>query len=734
MGAAWSSIAHLTEALTTCRICAGKCSLRLTLDDAGRIVAVRGDRTDPLTRGYACFKGLQLHEAHYSPDRLHHPLKRTPGGFEQIPLDRALDEIAQRIGALMADSGPGAIGAFKGTMNYTNFLANAMLPAFVRALGSPAFYSTMTIDQSAKWVTFERLGGWHAGKQAFDTADVVLLVGANPLVSLATFNVPLQDPARQLRAAKARGLKLVVIDPRLTETAHHADVHLRPWPGEDPAVLAGLLHIILVNNWHDAAFCEDYAAGLAALRNAVAPFMPAYVAARAGVAEADLAAAASAFAEPFPDGRGKRGSAASGVGPNMAAHSNLAEHLLEALNVVCGRFARAGEKVPNPGVLGARWPRHAVVVPPQRTWESPDGRGPGGYGLLFGERMTGALADDILTDMPGRLRALIVDGGNPVSALPDTRAAAQALRALDLLVVIDPFLTPTARLAHYVIPPRMMLERADVGSRDYESIITFKPYGRYDAPVIDPPLGSEAVDDWVVLWELARRLNLPLELDGVAQDVRARPSSEALITSLLKNSAVPFDELSRSPEGRIFEVEPMYVQAAAPGPRARFELAPADILEELGRVRAELGSRAGGGYRFAVRRLRDVQNTMYHHLPPVAARIPTNLAFMHPDDLAVLGLAEGDSAAISSEHGCIVAPVRADTTQRRGVISMAHGWGGLPGEVGTEAGVNTNLLTSGCVGRDPINAMPILTGFTVRIERVGSLGPSPAIGVESMAV
>ena len=305
----------MAEALTTCRICAGKCSLRLTLDDSGRIISARGDRTDPLTSGYACFKGLQLHEAHYSPERLHHPLKRTPDGFERIPLDQALDEISQLIAMLAAESGPAAIGAFKGTMNYTNFLANALLPAFVRALGSPAFYSTMTIDQSAKWVTFERLGGWAAGKQAFDTADVLLLVGTNPLVSLSTFNIVLQDPARQLRAAKARGLKLDVIDPRRTETAYHADVHLRPWPGEDPTVLAGLLNLVLARGWHDAEFCADHAEGLAELRGAVRAFTPDYVAARAGIPESDLLAAASAFAEPFPDGRGKRGSAASGVGP-----------------------------------------------------------------------------------------------------------------------------------------------------------------------------------------------------------------------------------------------------------------------------------------------------------------------------------------------------------------------------------------------------------------------------------
>ena len=207
------------EAFASCRICAGRCGLRISLED-GRITAIHGDKANPLTRGYACVKGVKLHEAHYSPERLHHPLKRGPDGvFEPIALDQALDEIAARLGVLIDDHGPSAVAAYKGTMAYTNFLANEMLAALLRAVGSPALYSTMTIDQSAKWVTCERLGSWGAGKDPFETADVLLMVGTNPLVSLATFNFALQNPVKQMREAKARALKLIVIDARVTETA-----------------------------------------------------------------------------------------------------------------------------------------------------------------------------------------------------------------------------------------------------------------------------------------------------------------------------------------------------------------------------------------------------------------------------------------------------------------------------------------------------------------------------------
>ena len=386
------------------------------------------------------------------------------------------------------NGGAETVAAFRGTMNYSNLTANHMLPAFLEALGSNSFFSTMTIDQSAKWVTFERLGGWAAGKDPYALADVLLFVGTDPLVSLSTFNFALQNPAKQIHEAKQRGLKLVVIDPRATETARHADVFLQPLPGEDSTILAGLLCIILRRGWHDAEFCARYVKDLPRLIRAVEPFTPDYVAQRAGVSAQGLEAAAAAFAEPIHEPLGrrrKRGSAASGTGPNMAPHSNLAEHLLECLNVVCGRFARPGDRVPNPGVVAPRYPRVAEVIPPRRSWES-GWKSRLGYGMLFGQKMSGTLAQEITTAGEGQIRALLVDGGNPADAVPDQRRIAESLRQLDLLVCVEPFMTNTARLAHYVIPPKMMFERADLPSRDYESYVMFQPYD-VPSPAGDPP-------------------------------------------------------------------------------------------------------------------------------------------------------------------------------------------------------------------------------------------------------
>jgi anaerobic selenocysteine-containing dehydrogenase len=717
------------EVITSCRICAGMCSLRLARDASGRVVSARGDKSNPLTRGYACIKGLQLPAAHASPDRLLHPLKRLADGrFVRVPLDEALDEIAQRLRALIADHGPDSVAGFRGTMNYSNQTANTMLPAWLAALGSNSFFSTMTIDQSAKWVTFERLGGWAAGRDAFASADVLMFVGTNPLVSLSTFNFPSQHPVQQMRDAIERGTRFIVIDPRRSETARHASVFLQPWPGEDAALLAGLLRIILDEGWHDAEFCAAHVHGLDDLRRALAPFDAAAVAQRSGVAAQALYEAAAAFAQP-ENGRRKRGSAASGTGANMGPHSNLVEHLVECLNVVCGRYARAGDPVPNPGVLAPPYPRRAEVIAPTRSWEQGWRSRVGGWGMLFGQKMSGVLADEIATPGPGQVRALFVDGGNPAVAMPDQARFTEALRALDLLVTIDPFMTATARLSHFIIPPTMMFERADLGTRDYESYVLHLPYSQYAQKVAQPPAGAEVVDDWYVFWALAQRLDRAIVFDGVALDMQHAPTQEALLEILARHANVPFEQIRAHPEGKVFDVAPMTVQPGDPSSSARLQVAPADVVGELAEVAAEPGIRGhaqerdGFTHLLAVRRVRDVQNTMYRQLDAIRKRLPHNPAWLHPDDLAALGMVSGQGIAIESAHGRIEAIAEADDSMRPGVVSISHGWGGLPGDAADtadphSAGVNVNRLTTTRSDLQSINAMPRLTALPVRLSPI----------------
>jgi len=704
---------------TFCGLCAGLCGLKVTLDEQDQIADLRGDDENPLTAGYACIKGLQLPEAHRSTQRLLHPLKRTQdGSWAVVGVEQALDEIGSRLMRILRRDGPDAIAAFRGTMGYSNY----MLPSWLRSIGSHGFYSTMTVDQSAKWVCFERLGAWAGGREPFASAEVMLLVGANPLVSLSTFNFINQHPVNSMRAAKARGLKLIVIDPRRTETARYADVHLQPLPGEDTSLIAGLLHIILEENWHDAEFCAQHVNGLDALRQAVAAFTPRYVAKRAGVDPEQLRLAARLFAQPG-SGRRIKGTAASGVGPNMAPHSNLAEHLIESLNVVCGRYPRAGDAVANPGVLGPRQPRRAQAISPRRSWEHGYRSPIGGYGTLFGEKMSGALCDEILTPGGGQVKALIADSANPVNAIPGQRKVVRAMQALELLVVIDPFMTNTARLADFVLPPLMSLERPAMPPRDYETIILPVPYCQYASAILKPPPGSELVDPNYVFWALSKRMGTQLVFDGIELDMDTPPSTEQLLSVLARHGQVPFEHIRLQEGGKVYPVEPQWVDAADPQTAGRFELVPLDVAAELAAVSASNSSLdARFTHRLCGRRMRDVQNSMYRHLPLIRRRHPFNPAYLHPDDLAALGISEGTCVRIVSAHGSIPAIVRIDESVRAGVVSMSHGWGGLPDEAENylENGASTNLLTSTDVGVDPINAMPIMSAIPVRIETEAS--------------
>jgi anaerobic selenocysteine-containing dehydrogenase len=707
------------EVLTFCRICSGKCGMKVTVDDAtNRIVDVRGDHSHVMTSGYACIKGLQSAAIHHGPQRLLKPLKRQPDGrFAEISSEQALDEIAARIRALTTESGADTLGVYRGTAHYANSTAFAMMSSFIRATRTRSRFSTMTIDQSAKWVAEQRLGVWGAGRHRFHESDVWMFVGYNPLVSVLGNNgTPVLNPTKRMKEARVRGMKFIVVDPRKTETAHYADIHLQPFPGEDPTVFAGLLRCILENGWEDRAFCAAHVNGVDALRLAVAAFTPAYVEQRAGVPADQLVAAAELFAATS-----QRGIAVSATGPNMAPRSNLAEHLIEALNVICGRFVRAGDAITNPGAMSPRRPVRAEVIAPGRSWETGYKSRVRNLGTLYGEKMAGALADEILLPGEGRIRALIVDGGNPVNSLPERERAIEAMNALDLLVAIDPYMSETAQLAHYILPPTLMFERPDLPLL-FERTAFPVPFAQYTDAVLPPPAGADVVEDWYVFYALAQRLGLAMNFEGHPLDMQNPPTTDDLLALLLHESEVPLDEIKRHPNGKVFELPPQVVDGPKPERAAnRFEVMPPDVFEELAAVAQETPLAAvlrnGRTFRFrlSVRRSRDVMNTTFRDVPAIQKRVPYNPVFVNPQDLQKLGLAEGAPVFIESAHGRIEAVVEGDASMREGVISMFHGFGKMP-QAATyyeDGGANINDMVPTGDFVEPINAMPWYSALPV---------------------
>jgi anaerobic selenocysteine-containing dehydrogenase len=714
------------EAISFCRICGAGCGTRLTIGADDRILAIAGDQDNHLTQGYACFKGLRGHDAHNHPDRLLHAMKKQhDGSHAPIPVEQALDEIADKMRALIDQFGPDAVGAFCGNGSMPNATAYPMVRDWVAAIGSSQYYSTLTIDQSAKMVSFGRLGAWAGGQQEIDTMDVVLMFGSNPLVSHSAGGILVSNPVRELKKLVANGLRMIVIDPRDTETGHFATLKVQPYPAQDAAICAGLIRMILAEGWHDAAFCETHVGAdrMAALAAAVAPFDEASVEARAGLKPGELRAIATLFARD-----GKRGIAYASTGPNMTPYSNLAQHMVELLNVVCGRFPRAGEKVRRSNPQGPSLPRIAMAIPASRPWEPT---GPGrirGVKQIFGEKLSSTLADEILTPGEGQLQALVVAGGNIALSLPNQPKVARALEAIPLLVSIDPWMGPTSRLADYVFAPKLQYERSDISVYIPGFDLMPGAWAQYTPAAVPPPPGSELVEDWYVFWSLARRLGKVIYYCGEGPLPMDRdPTGDDMLAHKLKSAWTPFEEMRRYPHGRDFAdsngTDLGVVQAPPPGDLPRFDVMPDDVAAELADFATRLDGkgmvrRDGHEFQFLMvtRRLRDTFNSTGTQLDAIRRRTPTNPAWFNGADLADLGIREGDPVQLRTAHAALTFIAAQDDKLRAGCVQTSHGWGSLPQDgKGPETGACVNVLIDDEVHVEAINAMPHFSGVPVDV-------------------
>jgi anaerobic selenocysteine-containing dehydrogenase len=708
-----------------CRICHAACPIDVHLDGS-QVVKISGVDDDPLFKGYTCIKGRQIPDQIHDPARLRHALKRSPNGtLEEVASSDALDEVAAKLQAILDEHGPRAIASYTGTGGYQNAPSHPVAQAFHRAVGSISYYTSVTIDQPMKATAPMRMGMWEAGPQNFSTADVMLAIGYNPMVSSFAPYGGLQgtDPFQTLRRRKAEGLKVIVIDPRRTELAKQADIHLQVKPGEDPALLAALLHVILTEDLHDAAFCDRWVepGHLDVLRATVEQFTPQYAAERCGVDADDIVAAARLFAA------GPTGSSGSGTGPSMSPHASLMEHLSLCLNVVCGRYLREGQQMDSGGLLPPAAPKRAQVIGPFGNPKGPQSRFRGLHGYN-GEMPCSTLAQEITTPGPEQVRALIVNGGNPVAAWPDQIKSIAAMESLELLVVIDHRLTQTADYADYVFAPRLSLERADVPP--FMDRWFREPYACYTPAVVTEPEG-DLLNDWEVYWEIAERLGVDIELPGGSIPHRhadgSRPSDDDVLDLVYAKSRVPLSEV-RAKNGTVVPEYAITVSPADPDASGRFHVALDDHMEELHAVRSETTSAevmagfdpAVHTFRLISRRLKSHLNSLGRELPGLARKNSTNYAYMHPADLDDLGIADDDLVRIASPHAELIGVVKGAPDVRRGVISMAHSWGSSNGtdEKVRDIGAPTNRLIDVDNGYCTITGQAIQSAIPVSVEPV----------------
>lgn len=704
-----------------CRNCGALCSMELTVE-GDKIIAVSGDDAASPYGGYMCAKGRASVDFHNGAEnRLLNSVKREVSDkFVELSASQAMDEIAAKLAALINKHGPRSVAFFHGTGAYRSVLGGLLERAFAAEIDSPNFFSTMTVDQSAKWVTAGRMGVMASGKPSTRDIDLAVIVGNNPIVSHQTYPFGPGEsgaPSKSFTALKARGGRIIVIDPRRTETARYADLLIQPLPGHDAALFAAIAHILLRDGTYNKVFCDRFVTQLDVLREAVAPFTPELVAKHADISVEQIELAAQWI------GEAKRPFVGSGTGPSMSMHSNLNDHMIETVNALVGGYKRAGDLVRNPGTLKPR-STFESVVPAGRSWEHGVKCRTADIGTLYGEFPTALLPQEILTPGPDKIRALIVFGGNPVMALGDPDRAIPAFKDLELLVCLDARMNETAQLAHYVIATTQHFERHDL-SIPGDSLYP-EAFAQYAAPIVPKPKGT--IHDWEFFWGVASRMKIPLTLKywnyglnyatipgGLKLNMENTPNPEDMFRHLCEHSHVSFDELRANPSGVRPNLQPQYVQEIKDN-GARLQLCPPDVAAELHMVLNETRD-TNFKYSLTCRRILEAMNSAYRDSARTTKKYPVNWAYMNPQDMQKDGIAENALIEIESEAGRILGVARTEAGLRRGVISMTHLYGSLEPSTNPfeQRGSYTGRLTSLEKYLEPINFMPRFSGVPVNL-------------------
>ncbi|MEO7941922.1 MAG: molybdopterin dinucleotide binding domain-containing protein [Marmoricola sp.] len=523
----------------------------------------------------------------------------------------------------------------------------------------------------------------------------------------------------------ADGCRLIVIDPRRTHVAAHADWHLQPKPGHDVGILSAMIKIVVTEGLCDDAFVTDHVAGVPDLTELLRDVDVEQICDAAGIDADDLRAATRAYATAG------RGYAMAGTGPNMGGRGTLVEYLVLVLETLLGHWLRAGATVAAPPVLAASYTAVAEAVDLDESWGMEPRLGARGLRMTRAGLPTAAAADEMIG---GRIRALISWSGNPVAAFPDQPRVLAGLEQLDLLVQIDPWYSQTARLADYVIAPTMPLE-VPVTTAGTE-MITRKgtgygfgaPYGNYSPPVVGRPPGSDLIEEWEFFYGILKRLGVPVEVmpfaggDGARKVVLDRkPTTDELIELMSVGSRVPLDVVKAHGAGGVYPDDPLVVQPPSGESRGRLHLSHPvmmdDLRDELGRVASSPADAAGRGFHLVCRRANHILNTT---VSDVSRREhpPYNPVFLNPTDMAAGGIEAGASVRIESSLGAITAIAQADMNLRPGVASMAFAYGGSPAAVDDPEDRDhptVNELISAEEFFDPYTGQPRMTGVPVDI-------------------
>jgi anaerobic selenocysteine-containing dehydrogenase len=739
----------------TCNLCEAACGLLIDVE-GDRVAAIRPDKEDPFSRGHICPKAFTLKEIHEDPDRLRRPLRRTARGWVEVGWDEALDEAATRLAALQRRDGRDAVATYVGNPVAHSFSTGLGVLAILQAVGSRSRFCTNSVDSNPKLCSSLLLFGSQVAIPVpdIDRTQHLLVLGANPIVSNGSI-MTAPDVRGRLRAIQARGGRIVVVDPRRTETARIADEHVFIRPGEDALLLAALLQVVLAERLGRDSPAMRRAAGLDRLIQPINSLTPERVAPRLGIPAETIRRLAHEFAAaPSAACYGRTGTC-------NAEFGTLASWLIDVLNLVTGNLDRPGGAMfPTPAVdLGAlaarigqrghlgRW-RSRVRGLPEFNDELPvaclaeEILTPAGQSAAFDSAsLRSGRAGEIAPSTP--IRGLVTIAANPVLSAPNGGRLDEALAALEFFVAVDIYRNESTRHAHLILPPLWSLEQENYEALAY--LVAVRNVAKYSPAVLPAPPGTRR--DYDILVELSLRLierrerGLKGAVAGAVRRTRAVPTPRRLLDLLLRTGphgdrflpwsrGLNLKKLEAQKKGiDLGPLEPSLDRVVA-GASWRIPLDAPEMLAELARLAARADAAPADGIVLIGRRDVRTNNSWAHNAPLMVKGRPRCTLLMHPRDAARLGLADGQDVRVSSRVGAVVAPLEVSEEVMPGVVSLPHGWGhGRAGTAlsiaATQPGVSANDLTDERA-LDPVVGNPVLNGVPVTVS--AAVGGAAAAG------
>ena len=693
---------------TFCRVCEPACGLVAHVDGEW-LERVTPDRDHPISAGWACNKGIATFDIHHDPDRLNHPMKRTASGrFEPIGWDQAIAEISDRLRAIHARTGNWSTAFYVGNPTAFNALVSVGLTPFATGLGSRQVYSSGTQDCSNKFAGSEYVYGSSTIHPVpdFDHTRYLLVLGSNPGVSHMSF-VSIADPINVLRAAEARGAKVVFVNPRRIESVKSGVgslVLIRP--DSDVYFLAALLHELDRQGGFDDEILRAHGTRVAELRQFLAAYPPERVAEVTGIA-------ADTVRQIAHDWRTADGASVTmSTGVNMGRQGTLAYWLVQMLSFCTGNLDRRGGNIESVGYYPSA-PRAGTVDPATTYFDSRFGRQRRVRGSLPGN----LLAEDLLTAGPGQPRALFVVAGNPILSVGGEARLAKGLEGLELVVSIDLYRNATGEFADYLLPATDQFERADV---TYAGLgLQHRPHVQFTERVVPPR--HERREEWRIFGALCQALGFKGPLDA-GDD----PAPFARIGRMLERGGLSLEQVRATPGG-------VMLPPHAPGrffaeqiatPDGRVDCCPPLFAEAFVAMEQQLLTQLAPGprsLRLITKRDRFMHNSWFHNIDTLKrGERSRNWLFMHSADADARGLIAGELVAVSSAAGTIELPLKLDDDLMPGVVAATHGWGH---EASTglrlareRPGVNVNrLLPIGLGSFDPLSNQAHMTGVDVEV-------------------